>query len=136
MSQTLHPSTRDPRAQDPRAQDPRAWCADIQAKLMAALDAAWVAIDAGVDPAVVALAQAKARACGQLAATARKIATMVPAAAPAKAGREPVISDAMLARLEAAAVGAPGPECPQDPGKAPAAQAVAMRAALKKLGRR
>jgi len=116
MSQTPNPS----------AQDPAAWCAAVQAKLMAALDAAWAVIDAGADPAAVALAHAKARACGQLAATARKIATMVPAAPATRARSAPMIPTDLLARLEAAAADA----------KPPAAQAVAMRAALKKLGRR
>jgi hypothetical protein len=126
---------RDPSARDPSAQDPGAWCAAVQAKLMAALDAAWAVIDVGADPAAVALAHAKARACGQLAATARKIATMVPATSPAKARRQPVIPDDLLARLEAAATRALIPEVAEPDTKPPAAQAVAMRAALRKLGR-
>jgi len=116
--------------------DPSAWCAALQAKLMAALDAAWAVIEASPDPAAVAQARLKARACGQLAADARKIAGMVRAASPAKARPEPAIPDALLERLEAAAIQALVPEAPTLDAKPPAAQAVAMRAALRKLGRK
>lgn len=119
---------------DLSAQDPSAWCAALQAKLMAALDAAWALIDDSADPAVVALARAKARACGQLAADARRIAAMVPS--KVKARREPVIPDTLLERLEAAAIRVLVPEIAEPDPKPPAAQAVAMRAALRKLGRK
>lgn len=114
-----------------QTQDPSAWCAAVQAKLMAAIDAAWAVIETSHDPAAIVLARGKARACGQLAADARKIAAMVPAVRPSKARREPVIGDDLLDRLEAA-TGLLVPEA--EP--APAAQAVAMRAALKRLRRR
>lgn len=113
-----------------QTQDPSAWCAAVQAKLMAALDAAWALIEKTDDPAVIARARAKARACGQLAACARTIARMVPAAAPAKARREPIVPEDLLNRLEAATTQALTPQVAE-----PAAQAVAMRAALRKLGR-
>jgi hypothetical protein len=121
-----------------QTRDPSAWCAALQAKLMAALDAAWALIEASPDPAAIAHARGKARACGQLAADARKIARMVPAAGPAKTRREPILSDDMLERLEAAATRALVPEVAEEEptAKPPAAQAVAMRAALRKLGRK
>lgn len=59
--------------------DPRQWCDDFQIKLMAAVDAAWAVADTSQDPAQVAKALAKAKLCGVFAATARKIAAMVPA---------------------------------------------------------
>ncbi|MBU4436559.1 MAG: hypothetical protein KKC14_19315 [Alphaproteobacteria bacterium] len=59
--------------------DPRQWCDDFQIKLMAALDAAWAVAETSKDPAEVAKALARARLCGVFAATARKIAAMVPA---------------------------------------------------------
>ncbi len=90
-----------------------AWCAQIQRKLMDALDAAWALVERSDDPAVVARARDKARLCGQMAAAVRKVATLVP---PPK--------------------DKPGlPQAPE-PSKAPAAQAVAMRAALDRMGRR
>lgn len=115
-----------------QTQDPSAWCAAVQAKLMAAIDAAWAVIETSNDPAVIAQARGKARACGQLASCARTIARMVPTAAPSKARREPIIGDDRLERLEAAATGILVAAAPEP---APAAQAVAMRAALRKLGR-
>ena len=53
-----------------------AWCQALQAKLMAALDAAWVILDSSDDPAEIRRARDKAKACGELAAVARKVATM------------------------------------------------------------
>lgn len=58
-------------------------CDRVQAKLMATLDAVWASIEATDDPVLIRKACDKARACGELAATARKIATMVPARRPA-----------------------------------------------------
>ena len=52
------------------------WCARIQAKLMAAIDAAWAMIEASDDPAVLRKARDKVKACGELAANVRKIAAM------------------------------------------------------------
>jgi hypothetical protein len=56
-----------------------AWCANLQAKLMAALDAAWAILDTSDDPAAIRRARDKAKACGELAAVARKVALIVPA---------------------------------------------------------
>lgn len=55
------------------------WCDGLQAKLMATLDAVWASIEATDDPAVIRKAREKARVCGVMAATVRKIAAMVPA---------------------------------------------------------
>jgi len=55
------------------------WCDRLQAKLMAALDAAWETIAASDDPALIRKARDKAKACGEIAAQARKIAAMTPA---------------------------------------------------------
>ena len=60
------------------------WCDRLQAKLMAALDAAWEVIADSDDPAEIRKARDKARACGDLAAMARKVAAMTPRAKPAK----------------------------------------------------
>lgn len=59
------------------------WTARIQAKLMAAIDAAWATIETRDDPVAVRKARDRAKACGELAATARKIAAMVTAKRPA-----------------------------------------------------
>jgi hypothetical protein len=61
-----------------QAQDIPAWCATFQFKLMAALDAAWKTIEAATDPAVIRQARDKAKAVGELAAMARKVALIVP----------------------------------------------------------
>lgn len=60
------------------------WCDRLQAKLMAALDAAWELIATSDDPAVIRNARDKAKACGDLAAMARKVAVMTPRPKPAK----------------------------------------------------
>ena len=54
------------------------WCLTFQLKLMAALDAAWKTIEAATDPAVIRQARDKAKAVGDLAAMARKVALIVP----------------------------------------------------------
>lgn len=64
---------------------PQTWCEDTQAKLMAMLDAVWASIEATDDPVVIRKAREKARVCGVMAATVRKIAAMVPARKPAAA---------------------------------------------------
>jgi hypothetical protein len=117
------------------------WCAQLQAKMMAALDAAWDLAERSDDPAVLLKARDKARLCGQMAAAARKIAALVPAPKVRAAAETPVPEAfgevrAQVAALEAAVevTGALDPGAA--PGKPPAAQAVAMRAALRKLGRR
>lgn len=104
------------------------WCADLQIKLMAALDAAWAMIERSDDPAVIAKARAKGRACGQMAADARKITAMTPQPKPhlAQPRQLPAMIQQALDQLDA-------PPAPQPPA---AAQAVAMKAALRKLKRR
>ncbi|MBO9543849.1 hypothetical protein [Caulobacter sp.] len=68
------------------------WCEDTQAKLMAMLDAVWASIEASDDPVLIRKAREKARVCGVMAATARKIAAMVPARKPA-AGPLPAFAE-------------------------------------------
>lgn len=116
-----------PMSQTPTAPSPAAWCADLQARMMAALDAAWALIEQSDDPALIAKARDKARVCGQMAAAARKVAMLVPA-------RKGAILPALEAfeRLEAAT----GPTVAAAESKPPAAQAQAMRAALAKMKRR
>jgi hypothetical protein len=62
-----------------------AWCQALQAKLMAALDAAWAILDRSDDPAEIRRARDKAKAIGDLAAMARKVALIVPTARAAPA---------------------------------------------------
>ena len=50
----------------------------FQLKLMAALEAAWASIEATTDPAVIRQARDKAKAVGDLAAMARKVALIIP----------------------------------------------------------
>jgi hypothetical protein len=61
-----------------QAQDIPTWCLTFQLKLMAALDAAWKTIEATTDPAAIRQARDKARAIGDLAAMARKVALIIP----------------------------------------------------------
>lgn len=115
---------------------PSAWCADLQAKLMAAIDAAWALAEASDDPAVIAKARDKARLCGQLAAEARKVAALVPQPKPRQL---PAMIHEAFDRLDAATaplVAEAARQEARDAGKPPAAQALAMQAALKKLKRR
>jgi hypothetical protein len=56
------------------------WALAFQLKLMAALDAAWAILDASDDPAEIRQARDKAKALGELAAVARKVALIVPTA--------------------------------------------------------
>ena len=53
-----------------------AWCETLQTKLMAALDAVWATLETSDDPVAIRKARDKAKACGDLAAVVRKIATM------------------------------------------------------------
>jgi hypothetical protein len=64
-----------------------AWSQALQAKLMAALDAAWAILERSHDPAEIRKVRDKAKAIGDLAAMARKVALIVPIprAAPAAA---------------------------------------------------
>ena len=61
-----------------QAQDIPTWCLNFQLKLMAALDAAWKSIETTHDPAVIRQARDKAKAIGDLAAMARKVALITP----------------------------------------------------------
>ena len=70
MTQTLSPA--------PSLAPSLAWSQAIQAKLMAALDAAWAILDRSDDPAEIRRARDKAKAIGELAAMARKVALIVP----------------------------------------------------------
>jgi len=120
------------------ARSPRQWCDALQAKLMQALDAVWAIAEASDDPAVLARARDKARLCGQMAATARKIAAMTPAAKPARAEKGPEdpldLIDTFVRRMDKAATAVEAtPEAAPEPR---AAQAVAMQAALARLKRR
>ncbi|EJL26745.1 hypothetical protein PMI01_04036 [Caulobacter sp. AP07] len=78
-----------------------AWCETLQAKLMAAIDAAWATIESSDDPVAIRQARDKAKACGELAAVARKVAALVglgrPKPAPAAA---PTGSAAVLTQAE------------------------------------
>ncbi len=112
-----------------QTQTPSQWCAELQAKLMVAIDAAWAIAEASDDPTVIAKARDKARLCGQLAADARKVVALVPA--PKTSALSAPIREA-FERLEAAT----GPIVAAAEGKPPAAQAAAMRAALAKMKRR
>jgi len=57
-----------------------AWSQALQAKLMTALDAAWAILERSDDPAEIRKVRDKARAIGDLAAMARKVALIVPTA--------------------------------------------------------
>jgi hypothetical protein len=71
------------------------WCLTFQLKLMAALDAAWAILEASDDPAEIRRARDKAKACGDLAAVARKVALIMP-------GPRKPLADAATAGLHAA----------------------------------
>jgi hypothetical protein len=121
-----------------QAQDIPAWCATFQLKLMAALDAAWKTIEAATDPAVIRQARDKAKAVGELAAMARKVALIV----PTPRGKPPLVETA-AAGLHAAqgVANVSAMIMASTPAVAPApaaAQAESARRALDKLkgGRR
>ena len=127
-----------------QAQDIPTWRLTFQLKLMAALDAAWKTIEATNDPAAIRQARDKAKAVGELAAMARKVALIVPTprgkpqmaetvAAGLHAAQGVANVSAMLMASKAAAAPAdPPPVAPV------AAQAEHTRRALDKLkgGRR
>jgi len=58
------------------------WAEGLQRDLMAALEAAWATIRATDDPAVLRKARDKVRACGDLAAMARKVVALTGFARP------------------------------------------------------
>lgn len=78
------------------------WCARIQAKLMAAIDAAWAMIEASDDPAVLRKARDKVKACGEMAANVRKIAAMSGQRRPAPRAAAGSALDAALAAVATA----------------------------------
>jgi len=80
-----------------QTQDIPIWCLNFQLKLMAALDAAWKTIEAATDPAVIRQARDKAKAVGDLAAMARKVALI----APTPRGKPP-LAETAAAGLHAA----------------------------------
>ncbi|MBO9557920.1 MAG: hypothetical protein J7515_04960 [Caulobacter sp.] len=116
------------------------WCTTFQLKLMAALDAVWAALERTDDPAEMKRARDRAKAIGDLAAMARKVALLLPtprgkpqlaetAAAGLHATQAVADVRAMLADIQR----------PAAPAAAPvAAQAEHTRRALDKLkgGRR
>ena len=128
-----------------QAQDIPIWCLNFQLKLMAALDATWTSIEATTDPAALRQARDKAKAIGDLAAMARKVALITPrdrakaavtmtdyVAAGLHATQGVADVSAMLMETRRPAAPEPGPVA------APAAQAEHARRALDKLkgGRR
>ncbi len=66
-----------------------AWCLKFQLKLMAALDAAWAMLERTDDPAVIRQARDKAKAIGDLAAMARKVALITPTPAASREWPKP-----------------------------------------------
>jgi hypothetical protein len=99
---------------------------------MAALDAAWAILDGSDDPAEIRRARDKAKACGELAAVARKVALIMPA------GRAKPATDPVAASLSAAQAVADLNAAIITPAPPMAAQAEHARRALEKLkgGRR
>jgi len=55
-----------------------AWSQALQTKLMDALDAAWAILERSDDPAEIRRVRDRAKAIGELAAMARKVALIVP----------------------------------------------------------
>ena len=106
----------------------------FQLKLMTALEAAWASIEATTDPAVIRQARDKAKAIGDLAAMARKVALII----PTPRGK-PKLAETAAAGLHAAQGVATVREMLMASTPAPvAAQAEPTRRALDKLkgGRR
>lgn len=80
--------------------DPTTWCLALQLKLMAALDATWTILETSNDPVVLRRARDKAKACGEIAAMARKVALITPQArGPKPPGAS--LTDAVAAHLHA-----------------------------------
>ena len=63
-----------------QAQDIPTRCLTFQLQLMDALEAAWKSIESTNNPAAIRQARDKAKAIGDLAAMARKVAQMIPTA--------------------------------------------------------
>ena len=81
------------------------WCETLQAKLMAALDAVWAILDSSDEPAELRKARDKAKACGDLAAVARKVAALAGLVRP-KGAAQPA---PVVAVPHAAPASAPAP---------------------------
>ncbi|MET3665526.1 hypothetical protein [Caulobacter sp. 1776] len=90
----------------PHADRVARWRDAVQQKLMAALDRAWAVIDTDPDPAKVRAARDKAKACGELAACVRKVASL--SLARPTGARKAALSvgedEVMAAEIEAAAM--------------------------------
>jgi hypothetical protein len=111
-----------------QAQDTPTWCVTFQLKLMAALDAAWKTIEAASDPAVIRQARDKAKAVGELAAMARKVALIV----PTPRGK-PQLAETVAAGLAATKAVGDLELMVRTPAPPAAAQAEPARRALDKL---
>lgn len=114
----------------------RRWCDALQQKLMDAIDAAWAMADGSNDPAVIAKAREQARLAGHIAGMARKVLSLdppqpKPSSLPSAIHEAFDRLDAATAPILAAAARKEAAEA-----KSPAAQAVAMQNALRKLKRR
>jgi hypothetical protein len=110
-----------------------AWCQALQIKLMAALDAAWTILDSSDDPAEIRRVRDKAKAVGELAAVARKVALITPAGR--KSPADPVAAGLgatqAMVDLKAMVAAPPATTAPMAPPVA--AQAEHARRALDKL---
>jgi hypothetical protein len=82
-----------------------AWRDALQLKLMAALDAAWAILEHSDDPAEIRRVRDRAKALGDIAVLARKVASIVPLPRPkpAAAGLAPVWEEAQTALAPIAA---------------------------------
>jgi len=105
-----------------------AWRQALQAKLMAALDAAWAILERSNDPAEIRRVRERARAIGDLAAQARKVALIMPR--EPKADANVAAKAEMLARVMAPGLAAEALVAARAPA---AAQAELSRRALDKL---
>ncbi len=115
----------------------RRWCDALQQKPMDAIDAAWAMAEGTDDPAVIAQARDQSRLAGHIAGMARKVLALDPPQ-PKPASLPGFIHEA-FDRLDAATapiLAAAARKDAAESGKPPAAQAVAMRDALRKLKRR
>jgi len=115
----------------------RRWCDALQQKLMDAIDAAWAMAEGTDDPAVIAKARDQSRLAGHIAGMARKVLVLDPPQ-PKPSSLPSAIHEA-FDRLDAATAPILAAAAHKEAGetdKPPAAQAVAMRNALRKLKRR
>ena len=130
------PSCFDLMSTAPSPTAARRWCDALQQKLMDSIDAAWAMADGTDDPAVIAKARDQSRLAGHIAGMARKVLALDPPQ-PKPSSLPSAINEA-FDRLDAAApiLAAAARKEAAETGKPPAAQAVAMREALRKLKRR